>query len=43
MKLNERATAVRTKKTEGEVPPISVEETRKQLGKLQANKTCDQT
>ena len=31
------------RKTEGEVPPISVEEIRKQLGKMQVNKTCDQT
>ena len=29
--------------TEGEVPPISVEEIRKQLGKMKLDKTCDQT
>ena len=32
MKLNERATAI-ARNTEGEVPPISLEEIRKQLGK----------
>ena len=34
--LNER-------NTEREVPPVSVEEIRKQLGKMKLDKTCDQT
>ena len=29
--------------TERKVPPISVEEIRKQLGKMKLDKTCDQT
>ena len=34
--LNER-------NAEGEVPPVSVEEIRKQLGKMTLDKTCDQS